>query len=183
MYMCIYLWKCQWCHIQTLSSHNHTEPLISINFRYHVNDLVQCVEKKRWYEVIYVLKHRLVIKACQMLLIITVNCKKKKGQHVKLLLYTSHSMILGRVAAFSYSDCSKSKIFRRRRKNHTNNGLLRLKIRKINIKIIEHHRALEHHVNMERFIGIIIPFMWKTGIPIAHDQMTTLHWLMIPLAN
>lgn len=52
-----------------------------------------------------------------MLLIITVNCKKKKkGQHVKLLLYTSHSMILGRVAAFSYSDCSKSKIFRRRRK-------------------------------------------------------------------
>lgn len=132
--MCIYLWKCQWCHIQTLSSHNHTEPFLSINFRYPVNDLVQCVEKKRWYEV-----------------------RKKKKGHVKLLLYTSHSMILGRVAAFSYSDCSKSKIFRRRRKNHTNNGLLRLKIRKIYIKIIEHHRALEHHVNMERFIGINIP--------------------------
>lgn len=61
--------------------------------------------------------HRLVIKACQMLLIITVNCKKKKKeQHVKLLLYTSHSMILGRIAAFSYYDCSKRKIFRRRRK-------------------------------------------------------------------
>lgn len=128
--MCIYLW----CHIQTLSSHNHTEPFLSINFRYPVNDLVQCVEKKRWYEV------------------------RKKKKDMSNYCYTQatpwslvvsphfHTLIAVRVK-YSGEDV----------KNHTNNGLLRLKIRKINIKIIEHHRALEHHVNMERFIGINIP--------------------------
>lgn len=33
--------------------HNHTEPFLSINFPYLVNDLVQCVKKKRMYEVIH----------------------------------------------------------------------------------------------------------------------------------
>lgn len=37
--------------------HNHTEPFLSINFPYLVNDLVQCVKKKRMYEVIHVLRH------------------------------------------------------------------------------------------------------------------------------
>lgn len=160
MYMCIYLWKCQWCHIQTLSSHNHTEPFLSINFRYPVNDLVQCVEKKRWYEV-----------------------RKKKKGHVKLLLYTSHSMILGRVAAFSYSDCSKSKIFRRRRKKSYEQWITSSENTKNKYKNNRTPSCTGTSCEHGEIYWYKYTFMWKTGIPITHDQMTTLHWLMIPLAN
>lgn len=65
-------------------------------------------------------------------------------------------MILGRVAAFSYSDCSKSKIFRRRRKKSYEQWITSSENTKNKYK---NNRTLEHHVNMERFIGIIIPFM------------------------
>lgn len=54
-------------------------------------------------------------------------------------------------------------------KNYMNNGLFCLKIWKINIKIIEYYCVLEDCVNMERFIGIIIFFMWKIGIFIIYD--------------
>lgn len=37
----------------TLSFHNHTEPFLAMNSRYLVNDLVQCVENKRLYQVIH----------------------------------------------------------------------------------------------------------------------------------